>query len=86
MAGINVSALGAMPEIAEEHDSATSLIAAIEAGRGIALVASVLSSLAGSRLMLREIQPAQCRSLWESLIIDTISVPPCAGLSRPRVC
>jgi LysR family transcriptional regulator, benzoate and cis,cis-muconate-responsive activator of ben and cat genes len=48
--------LGAMPEIAEEHDSATSLIAAIEAGRGIALVASVLSSLAGSRLMLREIQ------------------------------
>jgi LysR family transcriptional regulator, benzoate and cis,cis-muconate-responsive activator of ben and cat genes len=50
--------LGAMPEIAEEHDSATSLIAAIEAGRGIALVASVLSSLAGSRLMLREIQPS----------------------------
>ena len=50
--------LGAMPEIAEEHDSATSLIAAIEAGRGIALVASVLSSLAGSRLMQREIQPS----------------------------
>jgi DNA-binding transcriptional LysR family regulator len=50
--------LGAMPKIAEEHDSATSLIAAIEAGRGIALVPSVLSSLAGSRLMLREIKPS----------------------------
>jgi hypothetical protein len=46
--------IGGMPEIAEEHDSATSLIAAIEAGRGIALVASVLSSLAGSRITLRE--------------------------------
>jgi DNA-binding transcriptional LysR family regulator len=50
--------LGAMPEIAEEHDSATSLIAAIEAGRGIGLVPSVLSSLAGSRLTLREIRPS----------------------------
>ena len=50
--------LGAMPEIAEEHDSATSLIAAIEAGRGIALVPSALSSLAGSRITLREIQPS----------------------------
>jgi DNA-binding transcriptional LysR family regulator len=50
--------IGGMREIAEEHDSATSLIAAIEAGRGIALVASVLSSLAGSRITLREIQPS----------------------------
>jgi LysR family transcriptional regulator, benzoate and cis,cis-muconate-responsive activator of ben and cat genes len=50
--------LGAMPEIAEEHDSATSLIAAIEAGRGIALVPSALSPLAGSRITLREIQPS----------------------------
>ncbi len=45
------------PAIAEEHDSATSLIAAVEAGRGVALVPSVLSSLAGPRLKLRELHP-----------------------------
>jgi DNA-binding transcriptional LysR family regulator len=43
---------------AEEHDSGTSLIAAVEAGRGVAIVASVFSSVAGSRLKLREIQPS----------------------------
>lgn len=41
----------------EEHDNGTSLIAAVEAGRGIAVVPSVVASLSGTRLVFREIQP-----------------------------
>lgn len=46
------------PSIIEEHDSVTSLIAAVEAGRGIALVVSCLACLAGPRLKLLPIAPA----------------------------
>jgi DNA-binding transcriptional LysR family regulator len=46
------------PQIVEEHDSATSLIAAIEAGRGVALVSQRLDCLAGPRLKVRPLQPA----------------------------
>src|SRR5262245_46276270 len=45
-------------ENAEEHDSGTSLIAAVEAGRGVAVVASVFCRVAGPRLKLRELQPS----------------------------
>jgi DNA-binding transcriptional LysR family regulator len=44
--------------IAEECDSVTSLIAAVEAGRGVALVPSALACLAGPRLKLVPIKPA----------------------------
>jgi DNA-binding transcriptional LysR family regulator len=43
--------------ILEEHESVTSLMAAVESGRGVALVAACLSKLAGSRIKLRPIQP-----------------------------
>ena len=43
------------PRIAEEHDSSTSLIAAIEAGRGIALVPETFACFSGARLKLRRI-------------------------------
>lgn len=46
------------PQILEEHESATSLIAAVEAGHGVALVSESLSMLAGSRLKLRPLEPA----------------------------
>ena len=46
------------PEIVEEHDSAMSLIAAVEAGRGVALVPECLACLAGPRLKLRPLKPA----------------------------
>ena len=49
---------GQAPIISEEHDSVTSLITAIEAGRGLALVPSILACMAGPRLRLREINPA----------------------------
>ncbi|MBI5767702.1 MAG: LysR family transcriptional regulator [Verrucomicrobia bacterium] len=46
------------PQIVEEHDGATSLIAAVEAGRGIAIVAESLDCLAGPRLKIRRLTPA----------------------------
>ena len=49
---------GGVPPIAEEHDSATSLIAAVEASRGVAIVPSSLACLAGPRLKLVEVSPA----------------------------
>lgn len=49
---------GRPPRIAEEHDSATSLIAAVEIGRGLAIVPSCLGMLAGARLKFRPLHPA----------------------------
>jgi DNA-binding transcriptional LysR family regulator len=46
------------PRLTEECDTATSLIAAVEAGRGVALVFETMSRLAGERLVLRPITPA----------------------------
>jgi DNA-binding transcriptional LysR family regulator len=48
----------AKPRVAEEHDSVTSLIAAVEAGGGVALVAESVSCIAGSRLKLTPLSPA----------------------------
>ena len=44
--------LGHTPAIAEEHDSVSSLIAAVEAGRGIALIPSSMACFAGPRLRI----------------------------------
>jgi DNA-binding transcriptional LysR family regulator len=49
---------GFAPEPAEECDSSTSLIAAVEAGRGMALVPSSLRCLAGPRLKFLPVTPA----------------------------
>jgi DNA-binding transcriptional LysR family regulator len=46
------------PQIAEEHDSATSLIASVEAGRGVALVQQGFDCLTGPRLKVRPLRPA----------------------------
>jgi DNA-binding transcriptional LysR family regulator len=46
------------PLIAEEHDSSTSLIASVEAGRGVALVQQGFDCLAGPRLKIRPLTPA----------------------------
>ena len=47
-----------VPLIAEEHDGVTSLIASVEAGRGIALVQQRFECLAGPRLKVRPLTPA----------------------------
>jgi len=46
------------PRIAEEYDSATSVIASAEAGRGVALVPQDLTWLAGRSLKVRPLIPA----------------------------
>jgi len=47
------------PHLVQECDSATSIIAAVAAGRGVALVSSSLKCLAGPRVKLLPITPAQ---------------------------
>ena len=47
-----------LPQIAEEHDSSTSLIAAVEAGRGVAMVSQGFDCLSSPRLKVRPITPA----------------------------
>lgn len=46
------------PGVAEEHDGVTSIIAAVESGRGIALVPQCVQSLAGPRVSLMPLSPA----------------------------
>ena len=46
------------PHIAEEHDSVSSLIAAVEAGDGVALVTESMACVAGPRLKLMRLTPA----------------------------
>ncbi len=46
------------PTLYEEHDSCTSLIAAVEAGRGVALVQEGFECLSGPRLKIFPLKPA----------------------------
>lgn len=46
------------PELAEEHDSATSLIASVGAGRGVAIVTETFATFAGSQVKIIPLVPA----------------------------
>jgi DNA-binding transcriptional LysR family regulator len=48
---------GVVPRAGAEHDSASSLIAAVESGRGAAVVPASLACLAGGRLVMRRLRP-----------------------------
>jgi DNA-binding transcriptional LysR family regulator len=61
----------------EEYDSATGLITAVEAGRGIALVASSLRCLAGPRLRLLPLTPP-----LPPLVVGAASVRPSTLLAE----
>jgi DNA-binding transcriptional LysR family regulator len=50
-------ATGHVPLIAEEHESVSSLIAAIEAARGVAVVPSCMACMAGPRLKIVPLIP-----------------------------
>jgi DNA-binding transcriptional LysR family regulator len=50
--------VGRKPKIAGEHDGVTSIVAAVEAGRGFALVPSCVACMAGPRLKLLPLRPA----------------------------
>jgi len=62
--------VGGKPRIAEEHEGVTGLIAAVEAGQGIALVPSCLDCMVGPRLKILPLQPAQ-----PPLIVVAVSRP-----------
>ena len=49
--------LNRSPQVVEEHDSITGLIAAVESGRGIAVLAQPPNGLASPRLKIRQLQP-----------------------------
>jgi DNA-binding transcriptional LysR family regulator len=49
-------------KVAEEHDRAEGVIAAVQAGRGIALFYDVLAQTIGERLVLRELTPTPPRA------------------------
>jgi LysR family transcriptional regulator, benzoate and cis,cis-muconate-responsive activator of ben and cat genes len=50
--------VGSKPQIVQEHDGVTSLIAAVESGRGVALVPSCIACMVGPRLKLIPLIPA----------------------------
>ncbi len=52
------AALGLKFNVVEEHEGGTSIIAAVEAGRGIALVPSSLACIVGTRVKLLPLKPA----------------------------
>jgi DNA-binding transcriptional LysR family regulator len=52
------AAIKSKPRIAEEHDSVSSLIAAVEAGNGVAIAPESLTCTAGPRLKLIPFSPA----------------------------
>jgi DNA-binding transcriptional LysR family regulator len=52
------AAVGLKPNFAEEHEGGTGIIAAVEAGRGIALVPSSLACIVGTRVKLIPLKPA----------------------------
>ena len=52
------AAVGLKPNFAEEHEGGTGIIAAVEAGRGIALVPSSLACIVGTRVKLLSLKPA----------------------------
>jgi DNA-binding transcriptional LysR family regulator len=50
--------IGRKPRIGSEHDSGSSLLAAVAAGHEVALLASCVSHMAGPRLKLLKLRPA----------------------------
>jgi DNA-binding transcriptional LysR family regulator len=64
------SSIRPKPRISEEHDGVTSIIAAVEAGRGLALVPSCVACMVGPRLKLVPLQEAAAEivvgAAWKS--------------------
>jgi DNA-binding transcriptional LysR family regulator len=50
--------LNCSPKVVEEYNSITSLIAAVESGRGVAVIAQPFNGLASPRLKIRPLRPA----------------------------
>jgi DNA-binding transcriptional LysR family regulator len=57
LAGI-FAAIKKRPQVREEYDSSSSIIAAVEAGRGIALVQDGFQEIAAGRVVVRPVEPS----------------------------
>jgi DNA-binding transcriptional LysR family regulator len=70
MLGQLLGAVGRKPRIVGEHDGASSLIADVESGRGIALVPACLSCMVGTRLKLVPLKdgppPIPVAAIWRA--------------------
>ena len=77
MLGEVFGATGDMPRIIEEHEGSSGLIAAIEAGGGVALVSQSLAASAGDRIRLLPLTPAP-----PSLVVGTAWHHRCPGMAR----
>ena len=68
---------GQASPIREEHDSVTSLMAVVESGRGVGIVASCLGCLAGPRLVVRPLRPraiaVSVGAVWKGRAADGIT-------------
>lgn len=69
------AATGVRPRIVEEHDGATSLIAAVEAGGGVALVSQSLACTAGGRLKFLKLSPAPAPLVVGAAWVETTLTP-----------
>jgi len=58
MLGKLFAPVGRQPRIVGEHDGVSSIVAAVEAGRGFALVPSCVACMVGPRLKLLPVKPA----------------------------
>jgi len=64
---------GFEPRVGEEHDSVTGLIAAVEAGQGIAVVPSSLACMSGQRLKLLTLKPKVSPVLVGAVVVENKS-------------
>jgi DNA-binding transcriptional LysR family regulator len=64
-----------VPDLSEEHDSVTSLMAAVEAGRGVAIVPSCMACFAGPRLKIVPLTPAPAPLVVGAVCRDACTVP-----------
>lgn len=69
--------VGRPPRIAGEHDSVSSLIAAVESGRGLALMPSCLACMVGSRLKLVPLRgsfpPLSVGAIWREEAVGELT-------------
>jgi DNA-binding transcriptional LysR family regulator len=74
--------LKSKPRIAEEHDSVSSLIAAVEAGNGVAIAPKSLGCTAGPRLKLIPFSPALAPLVVGAAWIKNGLTPAAAGFLK----
>lgn len=74
------SGVGRRPVVAEEHDSATRPVAAVETGRGVAIVPENFSCFAGARLKLPPIRPTPTPIVMRLVLRRSVSIPPAVSV------